>query len=119
MDKGSETEEFEVEFVRATRVVRGEREYLLRWKGYGEEGDTWEREKELTHCGEAIRAFWERKHKGDSTAPVRRIHILDTQLRQGEIVYVVAFSDDVKSIASHGYLKKHYPLELLDYITNS
>ena len=35
-------EEFELESVVGKRVVRGQPQYLVRWKGYGQFDDTWE-----------------------------------------------------------------------------
>nr|CAI5840763.1 unnamed protein product [Callosobruchus analis] len=41
-------------------MVRGVRHYLIRWKGYEEESDTWEPENTL-NCPELINAFKEQK----------------------------------------------------------
>jgi hypothetical protein len=35
-------EEFEVEAIVGKRMVRGQPQYLVRWKGYGQFDDTWE-----------------------------------------------------------------------------
>lgn len=43
----SENEEYTVEKVLDTHVVKGQMEYLLMWKGFSEEHNTWESEKNL------------------------------------------------------------------------
>lgn len=42
------------------KVIRGTRYYLIRWKGYGEESDTWEPAPTL-NCPEAIQEYKKKK----------------------------------------------------------
>ncbi|XP_051984940.1 chromodomain Y-like protein [Xyrauchen texanus] len=53
------TEElYEVERIVGKRKnKKGKTEYLVRWRGYGFEGDTWEPESHLSSCVEFIREF--------------------------------------------------------------
>ena len=58
-----DTPKFEVESILSRRVRkfgRGSRvEYLIRWKGYPPEEDTWEPLSNLTHCQEMLKSFHE------------------------------------------------------------
>jgi hypothetical protein len=54
--------EYEVERVLDARdTKRGKttrKEYLVKWLGYGHEHNTWEPEKNLTHCQDILADFW-------------------------------------------------------------
>lgn len=54
MEDGSEG--FEVEKILKKRTVRGKVEYLLKWKGFGEEDLTWEEAKNVG-CPDLVDAF--------------------------------------------------------------
>ncbi|XP_029173371.1 chromobox protein homolog 1-like [Nylanderia fulva] len=55
LDK-SEEDEYEVEKLINIRTNKGNRQFLVRWKGYGESADTWENEKDL-NCSQLIEKF--------------------------------------------------------------
>ena len=50
-------EEWEVEKVLNKKRIRGVEKYLIRWKGFMAEGDTWERRENLKNAGELIEEF--------------------------------------------------------------
>lgn len=53
---GGEEEEYEVEKIVGHRTIKGRHQFLVRWKGYGEDSDTWEQEKDL-NCRKLIEEF--------------------------------------------------------------
>jgi len=50
-------EEWEVEKILNKKKVRGMEKYLIRWKGFTAEGDTWERKENLKNTEELIEEF--------------------------------------------------------------
>ena len=50
-------EEWEVEKILNKKKMRGVEKYLIRWKGFTAEGDTWERRENLKNVEELIEEF--------------------------------------------------------------
>jgi len=50
-------EEWEVEKILNKRKVQGKDKFLVRWKGFTAEGDTWESRENLQNTGELLREF--------------------------------------------------------------
>ena len=57
-------EEWEVERILNKRRVRGKDKYLVRWKGFTAESDTWEERENLENAKEAIEEF-EKEYRRD------------------------------------------------------
>ena len=76
--------EWEVEKILNKRKIRGVEKYLVQWKGFMAEGDTWERIENLKNAEEAIKKF-ERK----ISVEVRRQEKIDIaeerDFRRGEL----------------------------------
>ncbi|KAL3284715.1 hypothetical protein HHI36_018863 [Cryptolaemus montrouzieri] len=72
---GSEVEEdeseYEVDKIIDEKMVRGVRHYLIRWKGYGPEGDTWEPESTL-NCPEAMEEFKKTKKSSPEKGKIKK-----------------------------------------------
>jgi len=49
--------EWEVEIILNKRKVRGVEKYLVRWKGFTAENDTWEKEEDLENAKELVDEF--------------------------------------------------------------
>jgi len=54
-------EEWEVEKILNKKKIRGVEKYLIRWKGFTVEGDTWERKENLKNAEELIEEFKQRE----------------------------------------------------------
>ena len=52
------------------RRIRGKDKFLVRWKGFTAEGDTWESRENLQNAGESLREFEE--EYGKDNKEVRR-----------------------------------------------
>jgi len=52
-------EEWEVEKILNKKKVRGKDKFLVRWKGFTAEGDTWESRENLRNAGDALKEFKE------------------------------------------------------------
>ena len=50
-------EEWKVEKILNKKKMRGVEKYLIRWKGFTAEGDTWERKENLKNAEELIKEF--------------------------------------------------------------
>jgi len=77
-------EEWKVERILNKRKIRGVVKYLVQWKGFTAESNTWEKRKDLENTREALKEF-----KGRMNAEVRRqekIEIIEERnLRRGEL----------------------------------
>jgi len=63
-------EEWEVEKILNKRRIRGKDKYLVRWKGFTAEGDTWESRENLQNARESLKEFEE--EYGKDNKEVRR-----------------------------------------------
>jgi len=63
-------EEFEVKKILNKRTVRGKEKFLVRWKGYIVEEDTWENRENLENAKELVEEF-KREH-GEEAKELRR-----------------------------------------------
>jgi hypothetical protein len=58
-------EEYEVETIMASQLRRGKLQYLVHWKGYPHEEDTWEPEEHLSNSADLVRKF----HRDNPSSP--------------------------------------------------
>ena len=67
MPLADEEDEWEVEKIRGTKIRKGDRFYLVQWKGWPEDYNTWEHEGDCEHAGRMIDAF-EAEQRSSRTA---------------------------------------------------
>ena len=53
-------------------ISQGIRYYRVRWKGFGEEEDTWEPEENLFDCKSVLEQYWKRSRKNKKTKVEKR-----------------------------------------------
>lgn len=65
----SDKEEFEVEAILESGIDSDTREhmFLVKWKGYGDDENTWEPKKNLAHATDLIKAFEKKPAKPATT----------------------------------------------------
>ena len=77
-------EEWEVEKILNKKKIKRIEKYLVWWKGFMAEGNTWERKENLKNAGEALEEF-----KGRMNAEIRRQEKIDMaeerDFRRGEL----------------------------------
>src|SRR5262245_9277284 len=56
-EEHSSVEEHEVEEILDSRLQQGQLEYLIRWKGYSSEEDTWELEENVNNSAALVYKF--------------------------------------------------------------
>jgi len=76
-------EEWEVERILNKQWIRGKDKYLVRWKGFTAESDTWKGEENLENAKEAIEEY-EREYRRD-IKDVRRQKREEGTFRRGEL----------------------------------
>jgi len=81
--KAAENGEFEVNKIMEVRFPKGkEREFLIRWKGFGEDDDTWEAESRL-NCDEKIDRFMD-KHEKISAVEAKSLRVAPKSIQRLE-----------------------------------
>jgi len=70
-ESSEEDAQYEVERVLEEKMVRGVRHYLIRWKGYEPESDSWEPESTL-NCPELIKKFRDQANEENGAEPAKK-----------------------------------------------
>jgi hypothetical protein len=55
-----ENPEWEIDYIKDSKLVRGKLHFLVKWKGYPHEESTWQPEKDLENAQETIQDFYSR-----------------------------------------------------------
>ena len=78
--KTLQSDEYEVEKIVDYREIKSVQQYLVKWKGYSDDENTWEPEANLNNCRNLIDEFWNSK-------PEFCVTILGVRKNQNELEY--------------------------------
>lgn len=121
--ESSDEDTYEVEKIMDHRVdPKGRRRFLLKWKGYGHEDDTWEKEENL-NCPDLINEYMksvERQQalmvtKGRMIEPPKRV-VRAYRDEDDKIVYEVKYSDGRTEDMPSGDLIKLSPPVMIAFL---
>ncbi|KAH0794023.1 chromobox protein 3-like isoform X2 [Histomonas meleagridis] len=126
-EEGEEEEEedpdvYEVEKILAHKIgTNGKRRFLLKWKGYGYDDNTWEAEENL-NCPELLDEYL-KKHKlfKEKLAPKGKLlarpeEIIDVSLSGKELKYEVRYPDNQISTISSKELYRIEPSLMIRFL---
>lgn len=89
---------YEIEAVRRRRVRKGQRQYLIKWRGWPETANTWEPLENLLSCSDVIDAFEESLRLGKNRKRKRKptVSQIQPRKRQRPILSGSAAATDVE-----------------------
>jgi hypothetical protein len=105
---------------------KGQMKYLLKWKGFPEDENTWEREANLC-CPELLAAYWRAHREQPAPAAEReaaakaRPHRPAVEIvaggagPDGRIAFMARIDGGEIAIYENSYLKERYPEALANY----
>uniref|UniRef100_T1IPN5 Chromo domain-containing protein n=1 Tax=Strigamia maritima TaxID=126957 RepID=T1IPN5_STRMM len=104
-------DEFEVEEILTSRIRNKQSEYLVRWKGYGSDSDTWEPAVNLLNCPEILDRFNATRDVKKNYSTKKRAPELKrsnsrsrsrsrSQVKPDEVMINGAISDDKHSVVA-------------------
>jgi len=97
-------EEFEVEKILNKRIVWGKEKFLVQWKGYTAEGNTWENRENLENAKELVEEF--EKEYGEEVEELRR-----QELEEEEKEFSRELPREFTARLLYGWDKKRYKRE--------
>ena len=135
-------ETYEVECIRDHKIVSSKTLYFVKWKGYPESDNTWEKESNL-FCDALLAKYWRRReqeaklHTSSMTeaslrpnsktgsTPMREIEEPDPQpdprvkvlsvIPGNPLSFCVAFDGKRQEIRTNDFVRRHYPQELIEF----
>lgn len=102
--------EYEVDSILDYRTSGGHREYLIRWKHYQSDMDSWEREDSL-NCDSLVEKFWRNGVKH----PIDASEIKDVYLSNGKYFYLIQTGSSLELLASSQMQRRH-PKLMIQYL---
>eukprot|EP00112_Aurelia_sp_Birch-Aquarium-sp1_P000913 Seg109.3 transcript_id=Seg109.3/GoldUCD/mRNA.D3Y31 product="M-phase phosphoprotein 8" protein_id=Seg109.3/GoldUCD/D3Y31 len=63
---------FEVEKIVDAKLMEGVQYYMVRWRGYGSDDDTWEPNENLLTCQEMVEHFWKKKEEARKVEKLKK-----------------------------------------------
>ena len=131
MNQKEGEELYEVEKILKRRVVKGKFQYLVKWKNYSNEENTWEPESNLTNCKELILEFQNtintnkksnsKRTKRNKIEEVKensiskKIKIVGISKNSNESILIAAIIDGQCKFIPSEQMRKEFPNELFNF----
>ncbi|XP_057250894.1 chromo domain protein LHP1 isoform X1 [Beta vulgaris subsp. vulgaris] len=105
---------YEVESIRRKRICKGERQYLIKWRGWPESANTWEPVDHLQTCPDVVEAYEESLRSGQKKTSRKRKRKFTQPKKKMQYFYGVS-----KSKLTHSKLSLSHENETSATLENS
>ena len=118
LHKEEEDRLYEVEKIVDCKIVKGHLRYRIRWKGYSEEDDTWEKSED-TNCPDLIKEFHDGRilEVNMQSRKCRRpidVNIIDCVILNEQLFYLVQESGRL-NLCKSDFVRSHFPSQLIKF----
>ena len=112
-------EEYVVESIIASKIVKGREQFLVKWKGYSEDESTWEPEQNLENAHDALAVFRAKKRKrkdekadGNWEEQVVKVETME-RTSDGQLLVKLCWKNDETSVHPSELCRRNCPQKVL------